>query len=541
MALPAASSSARAAKWRQLVDILAQARGQKGERAAEAFRWLRSQRGAIGRSVRREIADSLAGRAVTADLLHFFAEDHPSVAAPLLAGARLSPGEWIDLLPSLTPTARALLRHRRDLDAKVVQALSSFGASDFALPGSIDEGAGAGRAAADPGVEGGEAQIRELVARIEAFRKHRAAAPAEEALPAPEPVEAFRWETGADGLFLWVEDAPRSALVGQSIASIGGPGHHGVDGQAAGAFERRSPFRDARFSVAGAGPSAGDWRISGVPFFNLATGAFLGYRGTARRPRLDEVARAQAADAPAGLFGTGLPADSLLQLSHELRTPLNAIVGFAEMIDGQYMGPAGAGYRSRAADIMAHASRLLAAVDDLDTAARIETSRLPLDPEAIDAAALLRRLHDAYEAVAAERRARIELQVAPGLPPVKAEPAALERMFTRLLGAAIGLAREGETISAGMAAAPLGGRSMLCFAIDRPKAIAGLEEAAMLDPGYSPEGDWPGAPALGLGFALRLVRNLADAMGGGLIIDSERFSLYLPPFQAAERSSGQSS
>ena len=69
---------------------------------------------------------------------------------------------------------------------------------------------------------------------------------------------------------------------------------------------------------------------------------------------------------------------------------------------------------------------------------------------------------------------------------------------------------------------------MLCLTIDRPRAIAGLDEAALLDPGYSPEGDWPGAPALGLGFALRLVRNLAEAVGGALAIEEARFALHLP-------------
>ncbi len=75
----------------------------------------------------------------------------------------------------------------------------------------------------------------------------------------------------------------------------------------------------------------------------------------------------------------------------------------------------------------------------------------------------------------------------------------------------------------------------------RPRAIAGLNEAALLDPGYSPDGDWPGAPALGLGFALRLVRNLAEAGGGALVIGDRRFSLYLPPLGAPERSTGQGS
>jgi signal transduction histidine kinase len=49
----------------------------------------------------------------------------------------------------------------------------------------------------------------------------------------------------------------------------------------------------------------------------------------------------QPSAAAQGLFGSDLQADALRQLIHELRTPLNAIVGFAEMIDGQFLGPAG--------------------------------------------------------------------------------------------------------------------------------------------------------------------------------------------------------
>ncbi len=546
MAQPAAHPSGRAAKWRQLVDLLAQRRGEEASDDVErALDWLREHRGEMAVRTRQEVAHSLAGREISPLLFKFFAEDVPSIAAPLIAGARLSVSEWVRLLPALSQTARSLLRNRRDLAPPVAQALASFGSSDLGIPGTVDEAAeGRAQQRINPAAEAGETQIRELVARIETFRRQRGeeseARPAE-ASP-PQSIEAFRWETGADGVILWVGDAPRGPLVGQTIASIAGLGQFGVDGQAAGAFEKRAPFRDARFSVAGSGPASGDWRISGVPFFDRHSGAFLGYRGSARRPRLDEVARAQPVEArPAGLFGTDLPADSLRQLIHELRTPLNAIVGFAEMIDGQYMGPAGANYRSRAAEIMEQATRLLSAVDDLDTAARIETQRLTLDQSSVDAVALLCRLHDAYERVASQRGARISVEIMQGLPPAKAELGAAERMFARMLAATIGLAGEGEVIAASMMLSNLGRKKMLCLAIDRPKAIEGLNEAALLDPGYSPEGDWPGAPALGLGFALRLVRNLAEAVGGGLHIGPQRFYLYLPPLEAHERSSGQSS
>ncbi len=543
LAQPAGTPRELAAKWRQLVDLLAQRRERgDGGVAVEAIAFLREHRSGIAAETRREIARSLSGRRIDPLLLSFFASDDAGVAAPLLSSALMDADEWVRILPSLTPPARSLLRHRRDLDPRVEQALFSFGPSDLVLSASEAEQAAVEPEAAEP--EQGEAQIRNLVARIEAFRKGREAPQA-----APEPIAAeggeidsFRWEAGADGIILWVEGAPRGALVGQSIASIAERGQYGVDGQAAGAFEKRAPFRDARFSVPGTGPASGDWRISGVPFFDPQRGTFLGFRGSARRPRVDEVARSHRvapAAANPGVFGTALPADSLRQLIHELRTPLNAIVGFAEMIDGQYMGPAASSYRSRAGEILEQATRLLSAVDDLDTAARIETSRFTLDESSVDAVALLCRLHDAYERVASQRNSRIAIEIARDLPLARVELGAAERMFARILAATIGLSQDGETISATMKIEPLAGEGMLCLAIDRPRAIAGLEEAALLDPGYSPDGDWPGAPALGLGFALRLVRNLAEAVGGALVIGAERFCLYLPPLQAAERNAGQ--
>jgi signal transduction histidine kinase len=530
LAQPSDRADRLAAKWRQLVDLLAQGRPESGRaETARAYALLRETREAVDPALRRLSSRALAGRWVEPELVAFFAEDKASVAAPLIAAARLAPDDWIALLPRLGPAARALLRHREDLAIEVRQALAAFGSSDFVIEGATAPAGEAGRS---------DSQIRELVARIEAYRKQKDSEhPAPARAPAA-PADGFRWETGTDGILIWIDGAPRGSLVGQSIAWIAGPGQHGVDGQAAGGFEKRAPFRDARFSVAGDGAAAGDWRISGIPFFDSRTGVFQGYRGTARRPRADEIARS-GPDMHPGVFGSQFPADSLRQLIHELRTPLNAIIGFAEMIEGQYMGPAAAPYRGRAASIMEQARGLLGAVDDLDTAARIETSRLDLDESTADAVALLHRLHETYEHVAAERGSRIDLRIGEGLPLAQVEPGAVERMFGRILAGTIGLAGAGETIAADLALAARDGREMLCLAVDRPQAIAGLDESALLDPGYSPDGDWPGAPALGLGFALRLVRNLAEAVGGSLGIEPARLALYLPAVADAAVPVGQ--
>jgi len=561
---PRATASARIAAWRQLVDILAQRRGEEdGESVDSAYALLDELRPDIPREVRSEAANAIAGRRVPRRMMAYFASEPAALSAPMLSAARMDTDDWLALLPAMPSASRSILRHRRDLDAAVVQALASFGSTDFVIPGEIadvaivDSLAVAAEAPLadaeevirrDPALQRGEAQIRELVARIEAFRKRATPATAP-TLPMPSAsvassssewprLENFRWETGADGVILWVEGAPREALIGQSIALASSGGDAGVDAQASGAFSRRAPFRDARLWIAGAGTVAGDWRISAVPFFDAIDGRFLGYRGTARRPRIDETAVPGAAGmlSSQGLYGTGLAPDSLRQLVHELRTPLNAILGFAEMIDRELLGPAAEPYRRRAAEITGQAARLIAAVDDLDTAARIETSRLTLDSRPLEPASLLARLEADYAALAESRGATLMMAIAPSLPILEGDMAALERMFTRLLASTIGLAQLGETIVARLDLEP-NDPTKLRFILAQPLALAGRDETALLDPGFAIEGDWPDAPALGLGFSLRLVRHLARASGGTLEVGGGAFILSLPLSRAGTAAS----
>jgi signal transduction histidine kinase len=559
LAQPLTNAAARAIAWRQVVDLLAQRRATGDDPIRDgAYDLLRSVREEVPLETRVQTARSLSGHRLPAELIAYFADEAPLIAAPVIAGARLADEEWLALLPTFSPTARGLLRNRRDLSPAVMRALASFGASDFVLcaplpgappietpavqvepapaaetheaPPASPAAASASPAAPVTPTEAkpldGEIQIRDLMARIDAFRR---AAQRDDAAE-PEHVaagESFRFETGTDGAILWVGDAPRGALIGITLAAAAEPLDYGVDGQVAGAFRQRAPFRNARLSVAGMGSAAGEWRISAVPFFDPEDGRFIGYRGTARRPRADETA--MSAGDLAGLYGSGLPSDSLRQLVHELRTPLNAIVGFAEMIERQLLGPAAREYRGRAGEIVLQGRRLLATVDDLDVSARLESQRMALDPGPVDGALLLARLRPEYERIAGARGIAIDVTVADPVPTIDADPIAVERMFARLLAATVGLADRDERI--GITLAPVGGgeeESGVGLTLTRPALTAGREEPDLLDPGYTPEGDFPDAPVLGLGFALRLVRNLATAARGRLDIGAEVFALRLP-------------
>ncbi len=556
--------AARDALWLQLVDILAQggadARGadEQGPLIDDAIAVIRRLRADVSLAVRGSIARAISGRALPPVIVALFAEEPAAIAAPLLGTVRLDAEEWIALLPALSPTARGLLRHRRDLPRAVAQALDSFGHSDFALEGGhavtnvaamlepaelaeLSEVADQTEPAADdprtpePMLLDGESQIRALMARIDAFQSRGSAnaipsfvdIPASVAEPAPDD-EGFRFETGPDGVIRWVEGAPRGPLIGESVAVAAQGAEHGVDGYVAGAFRQRAPFRDARLTIAGDSVVAGEWRISAVPLFDHVCGNFGGYRGTARRPRPDEVAF-QAAG-PALLADDG-ESDSLRQLVHELRTPLNAIIGFSDMIEGQFLGPAAATYRLRAADISAQGRRLLSAVEDLDMVARYDARRRSGDAALVDAAALLEALHDDYQPVARSRGFRLQFRIARDLGPISGDQIAVERMFARLIAATVGVTQRAEriTVSLDHDATIADG---IALTVSRPVMLAGRDETMLLDPGYAPDGDWPEAPVLGLGFALRLVRSIATSAGGTLEITSDHLALRLPRGEA---------
>lgn len=437
LALPDDSAEARAAKWHQLADVVAQCGDEAQDCAADALNYLNAHRGAV----------------------------------PAAAGQRE---------PQMLP------------------------------PGSPEIATGQ-----PEGDSGRISHIRGLVARLASLSS------ASPALHIPK-VSQFRFETQADGTIHWVEGAPRAALVGQSVASPAAF-RFGVGQEAVRAFRLRAPFRDAPFRVAGEGPASGDWMLSGVPFFDARTGQFRGYRGSAVR-----VEAAAEAPLPSPLPGGDIPPESLRQLIHELRTPLNAISGFAELIDGEYLGPADARHRARASAIRGEAARLLGAVDDLDAAARISGPLPAAARGPTDAAALLTEEAQSHVEAAARRGATLRILIGKNLPSMAVDHDNAARMMTRLLDVAAGLAGKGEVLVASLGQEDEDGKTMLCFAIDRPRALSGTAEADVWQPGFAAPHAAPDAPALGLSFTLRLVRSLAGMAGGRLTLDADRLSLTIP-------------
>ncbi|MDZ7282237.1 hypothetical protein N4G62_09380 [Sphingomonas sanguinis] len=576
--------------WRQLIDLISRGRVPADPPMLARLAELRD---AVAEGVRVASARILGTSCPPAALVAFFAQDTMAVAATVLRNAQLADDEWLAILPALTPRTRSVLRHRRDLSDRVIRGLESFGPVDFVLPNMAKPAEVAmplepapepliepvGQApvpekpvvtpepvvepepapvsilldplptqAATPFVALGQVarslpfmaeamrhappaappryEIADLVARIDAFNQRReevTGATQNDAGPAH-----FDFETDANGLILGVEGVTRGPLVGVSIAETAMQGLAQFDGVAMGAFRRRSGFRDARLEIGGSSAAAGSWRVSAMPFFDPASGRYAGYRGSGRRPRRDEMANVVEAAPETS------SSDSLRQLVHELRTPANAVAGFAELIESELLGPVAPVYRDRASAIRAMAADLLASVEDLDTAARIEGHVLELRPTIVPLAPLIQRVLAELRPLAELRRAEIRFDPSSATLSALADDRACERLLTRLFSVLLSNCVVGERLSASLSA----DQGMAALRIDRPLALTVEADAALLSEAGDEE-QRDGAPLLGTGFSLRLIDKLGAEMGGGLTIGLHRVVLALPI--AEDQRAGQAS
>nr|WP_299423195.1 HAMP domain-containing sensor histidine kinase [Sphingomonas bacterium] len=514
MATPFGAQSA----WRQITDLIG--RGRVTD-TPEALDRLRAIRALVPPQVRAASARSLAFATPPAGLVRLFAEDDPAIAAPILSTARLDASDWLAMIPDLPPASRSLLRHRRDLPARAVRALDSYGASDFALPrpdGVAPDIPAAGRRAVpanDPAPVDptGPFVIAELVARLDAYQRNHGDLnrPPRPIIGDPDaPAEHFCFETDASGTIRWVDGIPREPLIGVLLGASSAQ----VDGIVTGAFRRRAPFANARLVVTGNSAAGGDWQMSATPAFEPSSGRFTGYRGVARRPRADERAEPIRASQPT--------AEAFRALVHELRTPTNAISGFAEMIEAQVLGPTPEVYRDMAVAIRGNTRELLDAIEDVDTAARLDQQALVLRPGVVAVAGLLSRAAADLEPLMRLRKSAIDIGLGREDLSIAGDEIAVGRIVSRLMGLVVAASGQGEHLAVGARAEG----EMVALTIDRPRAFAAHPGDALFTLDSEDPGE--GASLLGAGFALRLARRLAVELGGGLTIGEDRLTLRLP-------------
>ena len=514
LAQPAANPHDRAVRWRQLVELLARAGDLSSPAAQQGLDEIRSQRSDIDEQLRAAAARAVARPQLAMQLVAVFAADAISVSAPVLAAASLTREQWREVFEGASADSRRFIQSLHPDLPSDQPAIRAPIAEPEPEPGAAPPPAPRPNGPAAP-----IPSISEVLARIESLRQERHPPEPEVPPPGPEPQRPaaqpsslFRWECGPSGEIGWVEGAPRGALIGRSLANPGE--HNGVDRKIQRAFSVRAPFRDAVLTVSGEGAAAGEWMLSGVPAFEPSDGRFAGYRGVGVRST-DQPADFEIEAIPE--VAEALDEDALRELIHELRTPLNAIIGFAEIIDGQYLGPADQVYRARAAEIVEQARLLLAAIEDLDTAARLRSSS-PDAYVATDLNALLTGLAPELKERGAGRGARVDILLSRTPAICSLDQSVLERLARRFCTALIDLAAPRERLAISVECDV----GQCLISINRPMELRGVADTQL----FGRDGEEP--HVLASGFSLKLARGIAQTAGGDLRVSGDKLSLVLP-------------
>lgn len=511
-----------AAKWQQLVDILAQSpKDFDLQNVSLGLQKVRQFLPQVSVDKREICVRSLAGRIQSPPLVLLLAGDAPPVASAAISGANLTDQQWADIIPHMPTRARGFLRNRNDIGMLTRRALLTWSSADFALPvPEVETEAETGEHNAH------HFQIRDIVERIEKLRRERESREApylpfagDEFRDFPDHISEIRFETDENGTVSWIEGAPPGAVVGVDIAEPAFDDGPGPDAYGAAAFRQRMPLENARMRLCGSAMIAGDWRINATPFFDPVSGRFNGYRGILRRPTVAESALIETSNDANG--------DHIQQLVHELRTPLGAIIGFSEIIEQQLFGPVTEDYRSLARNILNDAERLLAGFDDLSMAAKVESGHFTAEPGITDCGWLSARLAERLRGLSDLLHVTLNLVQAHPVRPFAVENDLAERLFSRLLSAVISGCTAGEELDGRFRTEP-GQNATNRFVLTLPKKLHDMDEGELFGSGPGAYDETGEAPLLGLGFSLRLVRSLARNVGGDLRFYNEALILSLP-------------
>jgi len=225
--------------------------------------------------------------------------------------------------------------------------------------------------------------------------------------------------------------------------------------------------------------------------------------------------------------------DFLAAMSHELRTPLNAIIGFSELLQ-RPMTPAGhdaATVAEYAEHIHGSGLHLLELINEVLDLAKVEAGRLDLRPMAFDLDALVRQTAQTMQPLADRKAISLTVQAA-GRVDVEADQSRIRQVVFNLLSNAIKFTPNGGSVTARLERD--GDRCRLDITDSGP-GIAPADQASIFDAFKQ------GSAAAGLegtGLGLTLARQLVEAHGGSIEVDSEvgrgsRFSVVLPFAPAA--------
>lgn len=220
----------------------------------------------------------------------------------------------------------------------------------------------------------------------------------------------------------------------------------------------------------------------------------------------------------------------IVNISHELRTPIASIRGHVESLQmateeapeatGTTLGSVAspAELRDYLAIISRESERLSALVDDLLSLARADAGELKLDLRPTIVGEVIDEVYESLAPLARrERQVMLVRQVAPDLPPVIADQQRLAQVLLNLTRNAITYTPTGGLVS--LVAERVDARQVILTVADTGIGIPPGDQAHIFERFYRTDASRArGSGGFGLGLAI--VRDLVQAMGGVVTVQS---------------------
>jgi signal transduction histidine kinase len=218
-------------------------------------------------------------------------------------------------------------------------------------------------------------------------------------------------------------------------------------------------------------------------------------------------------------------------MSHELRTPLIAVMGFAELLDGDLVGPLNGRQRDYLREIRMAATRLLTIINDVLEMAKLEAGQLRLEREVVAIRPLVENSIAKASPTLLGKRLDIRTAFDDGAEFVVGDPLRLEQAVTHLVANAVRFTAHGGTVR--VTASRMSDGEVHISVSDTGVGIGSEQRERVFDMfAQGPPADHDHLPT-GTGIGLALARGLVELHGGHIWLTSRAghgstFTITLP-------------
>jgi PAS domain S-box-containing protein len=199
-------------------------------------------------------------------------------------------------------------------------------------------------------------------------------------------------------------------------------------------------------------------------------------------------------------------------VAHDLRQPLHTISSYAQFIERKKVVDQDT--RESAARIRAAGSRLNRMIGDLMDLSRLDARRLELSCQRLNLADLVAEAIERFRLEAPERA--VDMRVAGELRPVSADPDRMAQVFDNLLSNAL----KYSTPNSPVEVAVRGGERDVTIAVTNEGRGIAPDEIPLLFQRFQRAADAKRAKIKGIGLGLYITRELVEAHGGQLTVES---------------------